>query len=553
MVMIASCVQCNPYLNKPAVINKFELENSNTTQGKSTNIGYNVQNANSLRIEADYNKDGTISENEKDEILDYESGDAVFETRALEKTGDLEFKLIANGQDGADVTATTNAHIIAHALPDLSSSNFSGIEGRTITFELPTVEGVEYTTINISNDGSKIISSSLDKIANKFTIQASDAITEQCSYDVELGYRIPGTEIIGIVSKVGNIIKNLCRIQGRLEIAKEPGVLKPGEVRGYDEADMNNEANYLGRQVTSDGLVDMVMTKPADIISLQGLVIGERSYWAKISLDGKKDYLIENEELTFNDNGDVTNNGKVTLRPNYYPISRTALEQRHAVNKTNSRTEVASDGKQYGQIRPDLNIEVIEILKKNPYSGVVYTPVQQQAAANVYLNNPDFKKVYEMNDLSNLIQIDGENNTPPLGKINNFTMAGAYVDPNVRCRVIVPSTSVSAAGTAHYFKNGTVLSGAVDRVRIELNPSVFASGNLDAILTHEDLGHGIFAFWAHVPDAYGDDSIVANSTELTQYGGVDYAIADAVKNRAFPNRSPLNKTHALTWGAYEEL
>jgi hypothetical protein len=132
-------------------------------------------------------------------------------------------------------------------------------------------------------------------------------------------------------------------------------------------------------------------------------------------------------------------------------------------------------------------------------------------------------------------------------------MAGIYVVPNVRCRTIVPSTSVSAAGTQRFFKNGTPLSGEVDRVRIELNPSVTTNVYLAAILIHEDLGHGIFSFWAHVPDAYGDDSIVAVSTRLTKYGGIDYAIADAVKNKAFPKRSPLNKTHALTWGAYEEL
>jgi len=553
MAIVISCDQCNSYANAPAVINTFSSINSNTTQGKSGILKYNVQNFSSLKIEADYNKDWKISNNEIDEIIDYKNGDATFTTRILDKIGDIEFKLIVTGNDGEVINAKTTASVIAHVLPDFSSSDFSGIEGKTLTFELPTVEGVEYTTISVSNDNYKIISSTLDKAANKFTVKISGDVTEQGSYDVQFGYNIPETGITGTISKPGNIISNLCRIQGRLEIAREPGMLKPGEVRGYDEADMNNESNYIGRKVTNDGLVDIIMSNPADSISLQGLVTGDRSYLAKISLDGKKDYLANNGELAFDDNGNVINNGQVTLRPNYYAASHTAEDLRYIVKKTNSITEIAPDGKQYGITIPDLNIEVIEILKKNPYSGVVFTTSQQQAIANVYLNNTDFKNVFGMEDLSNLVQIDGDDNTPPNGKLNHFNVTGIYTNPNVRCRVIVPSNSVTAAGTAQYYKNGTILSGVADRIRIELNPSVTSNVNLAAILIHEDLGHGIFSFWAHVPDAYGDDSIVAVSTRLTQYGGIDYAITDAVKNKAFPKRSPLNKTHALTWGAYEEL
>jgi len=100
----------------------------------------------------------------------------------------------------------------------------------------------------------------------------------------------------------------------------------------------------------------------------------------KISLDGTKDYLISNGGIEFDSEGNVINYGSIILRPNYYADSISAEEQRAIWEKTDSRTEIAADGRPYGQITPDIeNLKVIEILKKNPYSGVEYTTAQQEA------------------------------------------------------------------------------------------------------------------------------------------------------------------------------
>jgi len=118
----------------------------------------------------------------------------------------------------------------------------------------------------------------------------------------------------------------------------------------------------------------------------------------------------------------------------------------------------------------------------------------------------------------------------------------------------IPPKPAQAAQTRQYFKNGTELSGIIDRLRIEINiskvPSI-VSENLAAISIHERCGHGMFSIWAHVPDEYGFDSIVCNNTRLLTLGGIDYACIDAARNRTFPLRSPSYKTHGLKAGPYD--
>jgi len=481
MVMIASCVQCNPYLNKPAVIDKFELENSNTTQGKSANIEYNVQNANSIRIEADYNKDGTISDSEKDEILDYESGDAVFTTRALENIGDLEFKIIANGKDGTDVTETTNAHVIAHDLPDLSSSNFSGIEGRTITFELPTVEGVQYTTINISNDSSKIISSSLDKTANKFTIQATDAITEQCNYDVEFGYKIPETGITGIVCKVGNIINNLFEFSGKLEGSDNKGVGESGLVSLYDagtkevigsgSADSNGNFRVQANKVDPTGVM------------VEAKLDRDSFYHKKIILPGEKGIK------------DVTGSTyrcisapNFGLDGNYYYTENDSRRMskadfREMLEAGNFSRSIRSDGKEAGLIRVDLdNLKIFELLKENYANSTIFYDASVLITFEKYLNDPQgIRACIGGKDLSDLIQKDGIGNVPLNGGTNHFDMWGY---PNTENYVIISPSNINS--TIVTYHNSSYLTGLIVGARIlhGLNAGSIGEANFNHELEH---------------------------------------------------------------------
>jgi hypothetical protein len=547
--IISSCDSCNPYIAKPAVISSFTSASSNITQGTKDTLYFNLKNAKSVKIEADYNGDGTIADSEIDTIADYTEGAVnTFTTRNLDKLGNLEFKLIAGGDDGSETGAKANTNVIAHPLPDLSSTDLSVVEGKTVTFALPTVTGVEYTKITTKNDGSKIVSSSLDSSTNKITVQVSDDVTEQGSYDVELDYNIPETGITGKLSKNGNVIKNLCRIQAMLEISSDPRTPQAGEARQYNEETMASESDDIGRQtVANDGIIDLKANSPADKISFQGFVTGKNSFWAKLSLDGTKDYLIKNGILTFDSSGNVTNYGQATLRTNYYASSIDAQKQRAIWEKVNSSY--------CGQITPDVeNLKVIEILKKNPYSGVVYTTAQQEAIAEVYRNNEAMKRAFRGKDLSSIIQIDGDDNTPPTGKIKNFSIVEIYVVPDVNCYSIVPTDSTSTASAVQFFKDGTELSGIVNRLRIEINPSVVPSSvseNLAAALMHENGGHGLFAYWAHVPDIYGFDSIAATCTPLKTFGGIDYACIDAARNRIFPLRSTSYKTHGLKAGPYD--
>ena len=533
MVIVASCDQCNLYSNKPAMINKFDTENSNTTQGKTANLKYNVQNANLLRVKADYNKDGTISESEKDDILDYQGRDAVFTTRALDKVGYLEFKLIANGSDGADVTAKTNTNVIAHALPDLVSSDFSGIEGKTITFELPTIEGVEYTTISVSNDNSKIIGSTLDKIANKFTVQASEDITEQGSYDVQFGYKIPETGMTGMISKAGNLIKNLCRVQGRLEVTREKGILKPGETRMYNESTWGNP---IAQKIIDDGLIDFTAESPADAISFQAQGPAN-SFKYKLTLDGKKDYLVKNGEFKFAD-GEITNYGAITVRPDHGVGSYTLAELRAQHMKANSGYA--------GLLKP--NLKYFEILREDPAGGGAYTEVLQEQLANIIKTDAGIRNFFGGVDLSNKVQVDGAGNVPPVGGINNFTLYGQNnVSPNNFYVIIIPS-DVSTDEVIQCYKDGRKGSGQVIGVRIKMR-----SDRISPATVKHAIGHAIYAYLSHIDNTYKNDTIMSTSTDRIDYGDIDFFISGTTTDDKYYPAQPPNKTHALNWGAYESL
>jgi len=513
---------------------------------------------------ADYDGNGTISEDEKDRFDSY-TGETQVTTRNLTRLGSLEFIVDALNAQGASAEAKTSVNVVENIPPqdlppsvDLSGVDFKLTETQEKQISLPapidpdTPGDILYKQVEIL-EGAENFENYNVTPAGILTLKPK-SITAQKKYGFKLTFENANGQI-GTAIIEDKTIENLCRIQGKLESARDPGVLRAGEVRQYNEETMSSENDYIGRQITSDGIIDFIADTPANKVSLQGFIPGDRSFWAKISLDGTKDYLISNGGIEFDSEGNVINYGSIILRPNYYANSISAEEQRAIWEKTDSRTEIAADGRPYGQITPDIeNLKVIEILKKNPYSGVEYTTAQQEAIADVYRNNEAVKRVFRGKDLSAIIQIDGEDNAPPTGCINNFTFTGKYVHPTVNAQVILPSIATRTAQTSQYFKDETELSGIIDSLRIEINPSVVpsvVSENLAAILMHENCGHGIFSIWAHVPDAYGFDSIVCNTTRLLTLGGIDYACIDAARNRTFPLRSPSYKTHGLKAGPYD--
>jgi len=141
-------------------------------------------------------------------------------------------------------------------------------------------------------------------------------------------------------------------------------------------------------------------------------------------------------------------------------------------------------------------LQGIEILLQNPYNGVSFTPEQQEIIANRVKSSNDIEMFIEGRQLDSLIQIDTF--YPPA---NSHYTAGLLPDEN--WIIVVPNNEVGGR-TYFGYLNDTVLSGTINRVRIDLMPSVVSLTN--PVMTHE-FGHG---FIAAGPNFNGHSSILLN-------------------------------------------
>jgi hypothetical protein len=486
--IISSCDSCNPYIAKPAVISSFTSSSSNVNQGTKVTLYFNLKNAKSVKIEADYNGDGTIADSEIDTITDYsERVVNVFITRKLDKLGSLEFKLVAEGKDESETNANVSTNVIAHPLPDLSSLDFTVIEGKTITFELPTVTGVEYTTITIKNDGSKIVSSRLDGSANKFTIQVSDDVTEQGSFDVELGYNIPETGITGTLSKTRNVIENIFKVSGKLECTDNRGNgelgsiklfdISNGELLGSVNADSNGEFSLQASRVVTAGV-------------MLEATLNRDSYYRK------KEYLVGSNGI--NDISGLIY--RVVSAPQFYldpgtnHIKCTKADFREMLEFAtfngwyNGSKYIEEKGMRKAKID---ELKGIEILREYPDdTSYSYSQSIQDKFESFLLDPSGIAACIGGKDFSALIQKDGAGNVPPIGKSNHFEGSGY---PKEKNWVIVSPRKINGGATVPIRQydpyNWTIIVGAVIWTQ---NYSVDHS---PALLNHELLHWMLYSYY----------------------------------------------------------
>lgn len=139
-----------------------------------------------------------------------------------------------------------------------------------------------------------------------------------------------------------------------------------------------------------------------------------------------------------------------------------------------------------GLVRWDLNqLEGIEILLQNPDNGISFTGEKQNIIADRIKSSSDIELYVEGRELDSLIQID--NSYPPSNP--HYTLGPIGPGPDEGWIIVVPN-NLGGGETYFAYLNDTILTGIINRVRIDLDPSIVNLNN--PIATHE-FGHAFIA------------------------------------------------------------
>jgi len=146
-------------------------------------------------------------------------------------------------------------------------------------------------------------------------------------------------------------------------------------------------------------------------------------------------------------------------------------------------------GSETGLIKWDLSqLKGIEILLQNPIiTGISFTSglgSQQEIIANRIKSSNDIELYLEGRELDSFIQID--NSYPPS---NPHYSVASTIEPNDGWIIVVPNNIVGGQTSFGYLNNSTS-TGTINKVRIDLIPSVVTLNN--PTVTHE-FGHAFIA------------------------------------------------------------
>lgn len=494
---------------------------------------------------ADYDGDGTISEDETN-IFDSYSGETQVTTRNLTKEGSLEFIVDALNAQGASAdSAKTSVNVTAPEEPEepeepedlpptvnLTGIDFELIDAQEKQFTLPipsdpdTPGEVLYKQVEILQGAEDLESYNITP-AGILTFKPR-SIIKNSPYQIRLTYEnATGVRNSSIISSE---ILNLFQASGTLKSVRSNSASN-GILEVYD---ITTKAK-IGEISTATGEFDIKATTPSTgKVSLQGR-LNPDGFWEKIEL--------ENEDQT-------GLNVFAFPAPDFYldPPTNSNKCTKEQFREFVRYPNVSTDGFLEGGIMVEKGLDKgladylvgIEIVDINPDTTKGSYTQTQMNDIETFLNNPNgIRKILNGRDISSIIQKDNASST------KHYIADGGvltYIEPGYL--IILPNKTLTGGFTVPYYKNGSQLTGEVNRSRIEIGTTYAIN---QAILYHEVL-HALLATRGHALQDFEKVSMLVPGLRIYTPGIADEWLRDLVYQSTYSPRSRLDQHLALTSG-----
>ena len=543
--VIASCDSCIPNLQPIPPQITLSAQESSVKKDNPAKLNVKItdrlgnDNIAEWGYKADYDGNGTISEDEKDRFDSY-TGETQVTTRNLTRLGSLEFIVDALNAQGASAEAKTSVNVVENIPPqdlppsvDLSGVDFKLTETQEKQISLPapidpdTPGDILYKQVEIL-EGAENFENYNVTPAGILTLKPK-SLTKTSAYQIKLTYE--NAKGVRNSSNASSEILNLFQASGTLKSVRSNSA-GDGILELYD---ITTKAK-IGEISTLAGNFDIKATTPSTgKVSLQARLNSD-GFWEKIEL--------ENEDKT-------GLNVFAVPAPDFYldPPTNSNKCTKEQFREFVRYPNISTDGFLEGGIMVEKGLDKgladylvgIEIVDVNPDTTKGSFTQTQMDDMERYLNMEDgIRKILYGRDISSIIQKDDASS------IKHYTASpgGTITSLEDGYLLILPNKTLTGGFTIPIYINGSQLTGQVNRAMIELGTTYAIN---KAILYHE-LGHATIATRGHPPQEFEKVSIMVQGLRMDTPGIADEWLRDIVYQPTYAPRSRLDQHLALTSG-----